>query len=166
MHIHPFSDGTNLKLKPKFSLLIEIVEAYSQPCIQLQMGVQSCLEARHTEAAQQPKKNTQSIEIFPSLSVIGKGSHIQQLHALHCTTTAFCFCAWYKTGLPCHDSQLYCHSCCMHLQWYWWAPFREFYWLWVCCYFLKIKVAISTTMQFNILTAHKGRQMHRWVGCK
>jgi len=92
MHIHPFSDRTNLKLKPKFSLLIEIVEVIAS-LVQLQMGVRSCLEARHTEAAQQPKKNTQSIEIFPSLSVIGKGSHIQQLHALHCTTTAFCFCA-------------------------------------------------------------------------
>jgi len=57
---------------------------------------------------------------------------------LHCTTTSFYFCVWYKTGLPCHESQLYCHSCYMHLQWYryWWAPFRRFNWLWVCCYFL------------------------------
>ena len=89
------------------------------------MGVRSCLEARHFWLhSSQEKKNTRSIEIFPSLSVIGKGCRIQQLHALHCTTTSFCFCAWYKTGLPCHDSQLYCHSCYMHLQWYWWAPFR------------------------------------------
>jgi len=75
----------------------------------VQRGVESPLEAYRIEAVQQPRKRSKYGKIILAIAFSHRHELSWQLHAMHCTGTAFCFRAQHNTGFsfdPCPDLQL------------------------------------------------------------